>query len=201
MNINLEAFAWGVASAISLPLGAAVGLLLRPRQRINSAFMAFGAGALLFALTIELFAHVPHHVDRHGYAAMLAAGLGAIAGGVLFAVLNQILNNKGAFLRSLSNARHYVTHLHLRRKKKLVNELSKVRILNQLPPKKMAALMGRVTQEQFQAGQTIFKQGDPADEMFFIVQGQVDIVFHENDGAKKNWPPWVRVTPLASLEC
>lgn len=92
-----QAFLWGIISAISLPLGALLGLLWRPGSRISSAFMAFGAGALLFALSIELLGHVPHFVEEYGLNALAVA----IAGGAIFDVLNQLLNNRGAFLRNL----------------------------------------------------------------------------------------------------
>ena len=66
MSLGLTAFLWGLGSALSLPLGALFGLYWRPKRIINASFMAFGAGALIFALTIELFGHVPHYVEEHG---------------------------------------------------------------------------------------------------------------------------------------
>ena len=48
----LAAF-WGAVSAVSLPIGAALGPALKPSKRVTSAMMAFGGGALLFALTVE----------------------------------------------------------------------------------------------------------------------------------------------------
>ena len=178
MNLGTEAFLWGVASAISLPLGATLGLLWRPKRRINSVFMAFGAGALIFALTIELFGHVPHHVEEHGYGALVAAIVGAIAGGLLFDGLNQLLNNYGAFLRHLGNARNYVTRLKILRTQRLVKELRIIKILCYMTPTHMGQLVQRVTQEVFEQGSIIFLQGDIADELFFIVSGEVEIIRH-----------------------
>ncbi len=37
-----NAFFWGILSAISLPMGAFLGLWLRPGRKVNSIFMAFG---------------------------------------------------------------------------------------------------------------------------------------------------------------
>ena len=70
MNLSTQALFWGLISAASLPLGAILGLLWRPGSRISSAFMAFGAGALLFALSIELLGHVPHYVEEHSLTAL-----------------------------------------------------------------------------------------------------------------------------------
>ncbi len=65
-NMVRIAFFWGIISAVSLPLGAWIGLMTRPGKKITSALMAFGAGALLFALTIELFSEALHHGREHG---------------------------------------------------------------------------------------------------------------------------------------
>jgi len=183
LSLGFTAFAWGIASAISLPLGALLGMWWEPRKKINSAFMAFGAGALLFALTIELFGHVPHHVDRHGLDALLVAIAGALTGGVLFDLLNNVLNDRGAFLRKLSSARHYVAHMKRRHTEALIEELSGVPILTGLEPEEMVELVQRIKKKRFRAGDVIFRQGDEAHEMFFIVKGAVDIVHHENGKA------------------
>jgi hypothetical protein len=46
----------GGMSAISLPLGSLLGLVWQPKPKLTAAFTAFGAGALLAALSIELIA-------------------------------------------------------------------------------------------------------------------------------------------------
>jgi zinc transporter ZupT len=48
---------WGLVSAVSLPIGAVVGVTewTRPSQAVIAALMSFGGGALLYALAIELF--------------------------------------------------------------------------------------------------------------------------------------------------
>jgi CRP-like cAMP-binding protein len=183
LSLGTTAFSWGIFSAISLPLGAFLGMWLKPRKKINSAFMAFGAGALLFALTIELFGHVPHHVEDHGYGSLYVALFGAIAGGLLFDLLNNLLNNRGAFLRKLSSARNYVARLKRKNTERLIEEISGVRILTALRPEQMAELVQRVKKKTFSEGDVIFRQGDHAEEMFFIVNGQVDIIHRENGEA------------------
>jgi len=53
-STSLNAFAIGLFSAASLPLGALVAMFWIPRQKIIAVLMAFGGGALLAALTIDL---------------------------------------------------------------------------------------------------------------------------------------------------
>jgi len=183
MPLGASAFLWGTFSAISLLIGAAVGLWLKPGRKINAVFMSFGAGALLFALTIELFGHVPHHVHEHGMTSLIATLIGAISGGLLFDFLNNQLNNKGAFARNLSTARQYINYLKFSRKNKLIEELSKIEILRYVPPDKMAFLVGRIKKGQFRAGEKIFSQGDEPREMYFICDGEVNIILHEANDA------------------
>lgn len=175
MSVGSEAFMWGILSALSLPLGALLGILWQPKSKLNSAFMAFGAGALLFALSVELFGHVPHHAKEHGILALLAPVTGALAGGLLFDLLNQALNSKGAFLRSLSNAKRYVGQLKVKRAKDLVEELGSIEVFRGLEPQQMAQLVQRVRKKSVPAGEILFQQNDLADDMYFIISGQVEI--------------------------
>lgn len=185
MSIGMEAFLWGIGSAVSLPLGALLGIWLKPKQKINSAFMAFGAGALLFALTIELFGHVPHHVHEHGLWALVAVIVGALSGGALFDGLNNVLNNRGAYLRKLSSAKEYLLGLRKKRTADLVNQLSRVKLLSHMEPKHMAELVNKVKSKRFENGAVIFNQGDVSDSMYFIVEGSVEIVHHEQNADKR----------------
>lgn len=50
------AFGLGAISAVSLPLGSLAGILFKPRASVTAAFTAFGAGALMAALSVELIA-------------------------------------------------------------------------------------------------------------------------------------------------
>ena len=181
LSVGATAFSWGIFSAISLPLGAFLGVWLNPKKKVNSVCMAFGAGALLFALTIELFGHVPHHVEEHGNSALLVTIAGALLGGLLFDLLNSILSDRGAFLRRISIARHYVAHLKRKNTERLIEELSGVKILTGLHPDQMAELVQRITKKTFSQGELIFRQGDDAKEMFFIVKGEVEII-HRKEG-------------------
>ncbi len=182
LSLGTSAFLWGILSSVSLLIGAALGLWLKPGRKVNAVFMSFGAGALLFALTIELFGHVPHHAEEHGINSLFAALVGAVIGGLLFNFLNTLLNNRGAFLRNLSTARQYIGFLKFSRKSKLIEELSKIDLLRYVPPDKMAFLVHRIKKGQYNVGETVFSQGDDPKEMYFVCDGEVDIILHkEND--------------------
>ncbi len=184
-SVILNAAFRGALSAVSLPLGALLGIWWRPPQKINSAFMAFGAGALLFALTIELFGHTPHNVESHGMFALFVTLGGALCGGLLFDLLNSILNDKGAFLRKLSQAKNYVSNLKHKRAEELLNELSKIKVLQGLSPEAMAQLLHTIKKDSFLKDDIIFKQGDEAPDMFFIIDGNVEIKIHGSENKEQ----------------
>lgn len=184
MSVGSEAFLWGILSALSLPMGAVLGILWQPKSKLNSAFMAFGAGALLFALSVELFGHVPHHAKEHGILALLAPVTGALAGGLLFDLLNQALNNQGAFLRSLSNAKRYVGQIKVKRAKELVEELGAIEVFRGLSPEQMALLVQRIKKKSVPAGEILFRQNDVPDDMYFIISGDVNI-FRGEDSSRE----------------
>ena len=102
-ELAVKAFWFGIISAVSLPLGAIIGLALKPKAKVISAVMSFGAGALLAALTFEL---VFEAFEKAGFYPL---ALGAIIGGIAFALLNHLLEQKGAFLRKAATAVRFLT--------------------------------------------------------------------------------------------
>ena len=93
--INIEYLIWatvlGAISALSLPLGALVGIQTNPRPHLISTLAAFGAGTLIATLAVELVAPTvfalesPEGDSTHGkpIAGFLALVAGAVAGGLL----------------------------------------------------------------------------------------------------------------------
>ena len=185
MNLELarSALFWGIISAVSLPLGALIGLLTKPRRRVTSALMAFGAGALLFALTIELFSEMLHYGREHGNDFVIVTIISAILGGLSFDLLNQLLNNRGAFLRSLSDTRKHLLKLKRITAKRLIKQLSAVRLLHALPPHEIAKLIPHMKREKFEAGDFIFHEGQMGSTLYFILSGRVDIT-RKNEGGE-----------------
>ena len=123
----LTAFVMGLISASSLPMGAITAAFWRPSDRVTAMLMAFGGGALLAALTIDLVAASVE--EGHFY----ALAFGAVVGGLLFTSLNQLVNDYGGFLRKAST-----TIYHLRRKqhqqiRQIISRIHQVRLFHNLP--------------------------------------------------------------------
>lgn len=109
------AFILGAVSAVSLLFGSVCGILFTPRPSITASLTAFGAGALLAALSVELIAPTVmsiveeghHTVDAgggksHAVYTMIALLVGCVAGGLVFVMLDEIISSKGGFMRKMS---------------------------------------------------------------------------------------------------
>jgi hypothetical protein len=93
-NLPLEALMWGSLSAVSLPIGAILGIYLSPvNPYIVANTIAFGAGSLLFAVTIELYGEQLHHVEADGFKKgkqeMVVCLLSAVLGSIIYLNLNR----------------------------------------------------------------------------------------------------------------
>ncbi len=179
-------FLWAVflggLSAVSLPLGSVVGIMARPRPTVTATLAAFGAGALIAALSIELVAptvEALHRATSHRLEAVIsfwALVVGAAVGGVLFIVLNQLVNARGGFLRKWATT---ITHFrnHKREQMKLILEdLCMVSLLRALPPKQIGLLVNDVRPATFADGEILFQEGDRGDKLFFIRSGDLELL-------------------------
>lgn len=80
----LVALVYGTVSAITLPLGAAAGCVFPNASETVIAFMvAFGAGALLFAVTVELYGEAVDRLEEHGF----LSGVGEMSSTIIGALL------------------------------------------------------------------------------------------------------------------
>ena len=119
------AFIIGALVTISLPMGAIAGLAFKPGPKLTAMMTAFGAGALLAALSVELIAptvaeivgqgpspaHMAHD-HNHAMATMAALIIGCIAGGILFYTLDELINSQGGFLRKVGSTLAHISHKH-----------------------------------------------------------------------------------------
>jgi len=180
LTLALTGLFWGAVSAASLPAGAMLGLWTQPSKKVTSLMMAFGGGALLFALSIELFGHAVHIAgDGHGHIVrpgIILITIGAaVVGGLLFQGLNHILNNLGAFMRKPATVNKRLRREKREQLKELMQHLSRVPLLQSLPPDEMTRLVTRVGKRHYAAGSVIFTEGETGDRLYTIISGSVNI--------------------------
>ena len=169
-TVILMAFAMGLLSACSLPLGTLTTRFWTPGDRSVAILMAFGGGALLAALAIDL---VGSALDR-GHFFWLAGG--GIAGGLLFRVLNDVVNKKGGFLRKSSTV---ILYLQRRQRERLVRAfatLERAPFLAGLPADVVADLAAKATTLEVAAGQTVYRHQDPSERLYIIESGQIQLL-------------------------
>jgi zinc transporter ZupT len=173
--IELDAFLFGIISAISLPLGAILALKWVPRPKVLASFMAIGAGALLAALTIDL---VSVSLER-GHFYPLAAGM--IFGGIFFVMLDKIVNSQGGFLRKTATILTHISKKQTNRQKLLFRQLSKVKFFHNLSPSKVQLITPYLHRFHYREGKLIVHEGDPGDMFFMIESGEAIIIDDKNN--------------------
>jgi len=92
MQLLLIAFFYGLFSAVSFPVGALLGNLLSPvRKDVGASFVAFGAGALLFAVTVEIYGHIlaDFHQGKSGSTLMWCTIAATFVGAASYLYLNR----------------------------------------------------------------------------------------------------------------
>jgi len=165
-----EAFAYGIISACSLPLGCLTTLLWKPSDRAIAFLMAFGGGALLAALTIDLVASTLAKGDFYPLAA------GCIVGGLIFIALNQIVNDFGGFVRKAATHADHIRRIKYRRFKKILSVIKRVDVFQALKNDDFKILAEGIYHWDVKQGTLIFSQGEPCDELYIISSGQVELL-------------------------
>jgi CRP-like cAMP-binding protein len=166
----LIALGAGALCASALPLGSWIGLALRPGARLTSALMAFGGGALLFALSVEIVAESLEHTG------FLPLATGALVGGGVFQLANQLLGKQGAFLRKVSVAARYLTSEKRRTADALLPRLARIDLLKVLDPDELARVVTAVRAVELEAGTDLFLQGEAGNSLYLVEHGTVSVI-------------------------
>jgi len=180
------AFLLGGLSAISLVLGSALGIIWQPSPRVTAAFTAFGAGALLAALSVELIAPtVQEFVEQSKESLAGTSGHnsslefifllgGCTLGGIAFYFLNEALNSKGGYLRKVSTTISHFNHKRRDRYHIALKRLSKIKLFRSIPPSHMDVLVQHLRHVHIHAGRSLFKEGDSITRLLIIESGEVE---------------------------
>lgn len=97
MSVPVYALVFGIVSGLTLPIGAVLGSWLSPvSNELCAAMMALGAGALLFAVTVELYGYALHELEhgKMGYIEIATMMVGAACGAFFYLSMNKLLEEK-----------------------------------------------------------------------------------------------------------
>lgn len=178
-SVVLEATGMAVLAMLSLIIGVMVGVYVKPSQRTNAVIMAFGTGALIQALALDLgylgAKRLVDYAHLDGVTSWFWVAGGFIAGGAVYYVANRILEERGAALRHPAMAKLYMLNKKREESAALLSSLSKIELVRSLPPEEMEDVLVCVQPVRFSAGETIFKKGDKGDALYLIEEGTVKI--------------------------
>lgn len=196
----------GALSAASLPLGSWIGLKFRFTSSQLSFLAAFGAGALLAALSVELIAPttmalVAGESGAHGdpKTAFFALIIGCIIGGALYVLLDKVVNNKGGFLRKTSTLLAYYNKEKTKEQERFLDEISRHPLFQNFPPEHIETLMSELEPVEFKDGEKIIHEGEPAKNAFIITKGEIEATIKGEHVADLN-PEYVLVNLVPILK-
>jgi CRP-like cAMP-binding protein len=177
------ALALGAVSAVSLPLGSLVGLNVRFPQNTIAIFAAFGAGALIAALSVELVAPTALALTEsdhgtgssHALEEFFALLVGGVIGGLLFVTLDSVVNKKGGYLRKTSTT---LAHMAKRRRQEIqqiMGEVLKVPPFDALPGEMVEMLAGMLKPVDFQKDEAVLSPGHDPSEAYIVLEGELEV--------------------------
>jgi zinc transporter ZupT len=169
----------GLVTTSSALLGAAIGLYVPISKRLLACILAFAAGSLISALAIELAFQGARDLHRQGFSGFTAwafvAG-GFALGAVIYYSVTLFLEQKGAAVRYSTRFREYALDRKQQETKKLIQLLSECDLMRHLPPQEIEAILPFVQTHALAAGETLFHAGDPADALYIVESGTVDVM-------------------------
>lgn len=175
-----SATALAIVSMLSMVVGVALGTYMRPSHRLIANIMAFGTGALIQALAIQLAlvgaSRLIESLQYPGWLAWLIVAGGFITGGLGYYLGNRTLEKRGAAIRHPALAKMYLLQKKRQESKDILEKLSNVALVRSLPPEEMQGILDFVMPQELPAGEVIFNLGDTADGLYLITEGQVDII-------------------------
>jgi CRP-like cAMP-binding protein len=174
------AAALAFSAMTALIAGTVIGIYGRPSQRTNAIFMAFGTGALIQALAIDLAYHGAYRlidtINYSGLHAWLLVSGGFALGGLGYYFGNKLLDKQGGAIRHPALAKFYFLKKKRSENTAILESLSNVELLRSLPPQDMEMLLESVKPSSFTPGEFIFHKGDEADGLYLIMEGEVEII-------------------------
>lgn len=175
----LDSFLLGLLVTIGGPLGALFALGVTLPRRLLGFILAFGAGALISAVAIELGMASAEHLMAHGYEVLPAWALvscGFLGGACLYTAGTHWLDRQGAAIRSPFRLRQSLEEERRLRAERLFPLLANSPLLANLPAEEVGQLVDCVEEITVAAGEAVFRQDAAGDALFIVVEGGAEVV-------------------------
>lgn len=198
-------FYLGLICAGSLLLGAWIGFKFNLSKNTVGLMAAFGSGALLCALALELVAPTVETMlsasdadKAQELTHFLSMVAGAGVGGVIFVMLDQILIEHGGYLRKTA---YILAHQSQKRKEHqtaLLQDMAHAHLFTQLTPEQSTEVLKHFRPDFFNAGEQIFNAGEPATELILIRHGNVALSLNDGSSLHRSSGDMVGEIPILS---
>lgn len=186
----LEASMMAGLGMTSLIIGVLAGIFLKPSARVNAIIMAFGTGALIQALSLELAfeggERLIHEAHYTGWQAWLLVSTGFAAGGILYFLGNRQLDKYGAAIRHPALTERFLMQKKRLKSDQLLSRLARVDLLRSLPPEEMEDVLLCVEPKNFAANAVIFEKGDEPHGLFLLEAGEVLVLSGQAGDERKD---------------
>ena len=172
-----------VAAMVSVVIGAWLGLTFKASEKLIANILAFGSGALVNALAIDLAYGTTEHLVHEGVSNIQAWAIvagGFLAGGLVYFTCNRLVASHGGAARHKTTARQFALDLKREESAGLLQRLGQNAVLRSLPPSEIDGLLPYIRDFHLDQGKYLFKQGDPGDAMYLVEDGSLG-VFIRND--------------------
>lgn len=173
------------AAMFSVVIGCVLGLALRPREVVVANILAFGAGALINAIAVDLAYGTAEHLGRalhiSGPAAWVYVAGGFVVGGLVYFFSSAWIDAAGGA------ARHpYRMKLALLAQRRavaasVVAGLARVGLLKVLKPEELDDLLPKLSRTCVAPGTLILRQGQPVEAVSFLIEGRARVL-HDTAG-------------------
>lgn len=185
------ALALGGLSALSLPLGSVVGLKFDFKPNQISILAAFGAGALLAALSVELIAPTTMHLVEsipaertHNLMVFFAMIVGCVFGGGLYVALDYVVNQNGGFSRKTSTLYDYYKKKDQKKKDEIIEALSQIEPFHEIEPSLISLVLPLIETVTIKKGTQFISEEDEDKIAYLILEGEaklfIDNEFYSN---------------------
>lgn len=174
----LIAAALAAISMSSVVIGAWLGLTFKASDKLIANILAFGSGALVNALAVDLAYGTTEHLIHEGLSNVEAwayvAG-GFLAGGLIYFWSNRYVDSRGGAARHKTNAKAFVLDHKREEAAELLERLGKNAVLRSLPPSEIDSLLPYIREFTIDQGKTLFHQGEAGDAMYLIDSGRLGV--------------------------
>jgi CRP-like cAMP-binding protein len=169
----------GLLTTSSSMVGAAIGLYAPLSKRVLACVLAFAAGSLISALAIELAfkgAMELHHQGFSAHSAWAFIAGGFAVGAIVYFATSLLLEKNGAAVRHPTQFHEYALARKHEQTKGVIGLLAKCDLLRHLPAEAIEQILPSIREHRMNAGQVVFRAGDPADALYIVARGSVEVV-------------------------